>query len=74
MRFKQNLAVVGAGYWGKNLVRNFADIGSLHTVCDNNIDSLNYIKNKLLEEYKAVQLILASEGKYKSTVKRKRSY
>ncbi len=30
----KNVAVVGCGYWGKNLVRNFARIGALHTVCD----------------------------------------
>ena len=28
------IAVVGCGYWGKNLVRNFADLGALHTICD----------------------------------------
>jgi UDP-2-acetamido-3-amino-2,3-dideoxy-glucuronate N-acetyltransferase len=28
------LAVVGAGYWGKNLVRNFANLGALAMVCD----------------------------------------
>jgi UDP-2-acetamido-3-amino-2,3-dideoxy-glucuronate N-acetyltransferase len=28
------VAVVGAGYWGKNLVRNFREIGSLAVVCD----------------------------------------
>lgn len=32
----QNVAVVGNGYWGKNLVRNFFDLGALHTVCDGN--------------------------------------
>src|ERR1039458_7785722 len=31
-----NVAVVGNGYWGKNLVRNFFEIGALHTVCDDN--------------------------------------
>jgi len=30
----RNIAVVGCGYWGKNLVRNFAALGALHTVCD----------------------------------------
>ncbi len=30
------VAVVGMGYWGKNLVRTFHQIGSLHTVCDSN--------------------------------------
>jgi UDP-2-acetamido-3-amino-2,3-dideoxy-glucuronate N-acetyltransferase len=29
-----NIAVVGNGYWGKNLVRNFFELGVLHTVCD----------------------------------------
>ena len=28
------MAVVGAGHWGKNLVRNFAALGALHSVCD----------------------------------------
>ncbi len=30
----KNIAVVGTGYWGKNLVRNFYGLGALHTVCD----------------------------------------
>lgn len=29
-----NVAVVGCGYWGKNLVRNFAQLGALRMVCD----------------------------------------
>jgi UDP-2-acetamido-3-amino-2,3-dideoxy-glucuronate N-acetyltransferase len=29
-----NVAVVGSGYWGKNLVRNFHDLGALAGVCD----------------------------------------
>lgn len=29
-----NIAVVGCGYWGKNLVRNFHQIGALRWVCD----------------------------------------
>ena len=28
------IAVIGAGYWGKNLVRNFHQLGVLRTVCD----------------------------------------
>lgn len=27
-------AVVGSGYWGKNLVRNFHELGSLAAICD----------------------------------------
>jgi UDP-2-acetamido-3-amino-2,3-dideoxy-glucuronate N-acetyltransferase len=29
-----NVAVIGCGYWGKNLVRNFAQLGALTSVCD----------------------------------------
>ena len=31
-----NVAVVGCGYWGKNLVRNFAGLRVLRTICDRN--------------------------------------
>ena len=30
----RNLAVLGCGYWGKNLVRNFRSLGALRMVCD----------------------------------------
>lgn len=33
-RAHPTVAVIGCGYWGKNLVRNFAQLGALHTVCD----------------------------------------
>jgi UDP-2-acetamido-3-amino-2,3-dideoxy-glucuronate N-acetyltransferase len=29
-----NIAVIGCGYWGKNLVRNFAGLRALNTICD----------------------------------------
>jgi UDP-2-acetamido-3-amino-2,3-dideoxy-glucuronate N-acetyltransferase len=29
-----NVAVIGCGYWGKNLVRNFAQLRSLRWICD----------------------------------------
>ena len=28
------IAVVGSGYWGKNLVRNFHELGALFAICD----------------------------------------
>ncbi len=31
---KPFIAVIGSGYWGKNLVRVFSELGALHTVCD----------------------------------------
>ncbi len=33
---RPNMAVVGSGYWGKNLVRNFAELGALAVICDTN--------------------------------------
>ena len=34
------VAVIGAGYWGKNLVRNFHQLGALACVCDARHDVL----------------------------------
>jgi len=41
-----NVAVVGSGYWGKNLVRNFNELGALHTICDSNPETLRCFKEK----------------------------
>ena len=35
-----NLGLLNGGYWGKNLIREFNYLGVLHTICDNNIESL----------------------------------
>lgn len=40
------VAVVGGGYWGKNLVRNFNELGALAVICDSN--------RARLEEYKSL--------------------
>jgi len=37
----RNIAVIGCGYWGKNLVRNFAELGALHTICDTSLQVLS---------------------------------
>jgi len=42
-----NIAVVGAGYWGKNLVRNFYELGVLHTVCD----TVEEVNKRISEQY-----------------------
>ena len=36
----RDLALVGAGYWGKNLARNFNALGALRTLCDLSQDIL----------------------------------
>src|SRR6267143_1268396 len=44
------LAVAGMGYWGKNLVRNFSQLGALSVVCDSNAA----VEETLAREYKHV--------------------
>ena len=34
------VAVIGAGYWGKNLVRNFDSLGVLGAICDSREQTL----------------------------------
>jgi UDP-2-acetamido-3-amino-2,3-dideoxy-glucuronate N-acetyltransferase len=40
------VGVIGAGYWGKNLVRNFHALNALETVCDLSDDVLNRIRHE----------------------------
>ncbi len=35
-----NIGIIGAGYWGKNLVRNFHKLKALSVICDKNKDAL----------------------------------
>lgn len=42
---KIKLAVIGAGYWGKNLVRVFNQLGALHSVCDTDKARLDKLSN-----------------------------
>jgi UDP-2-acetamido-3-amino-2,3-dideoxy-glucuronate N-acetyltransferase len=35
-----NVAVIGSGYWGKNLVRNFGSLGALSVICDSQAETL----------------------------------
>jgi len=48
-----NIAVVGSGYWGKNLVRNFHDLGALVAVCDKDPGVLE----KFQKEYQGISAI-----------------
>jgi UDP-2-acetamido-3-amino-2,3-dideoxy-glucuronate N-acetyltransferase len=42
----KQVAVVGSGYWGKNLVRNFYQLETLKWVCDQNETILRGFKNQ----------------------------
>jgi len=46
------LAVVGSGYWGQNLVRNFHDLHSLVAICDKDESRRHALK----EQYTACQV------------------
>ena len=43
---KKNIAVVGCGYWGKNLVRNYFELGVLSSICDPNHSITTTFANK----------------------------
>ncbi len=45
------IAVVGSGYWGKNLVRNFYQLNTLHTVCDTDTNRLN----QMMKDYPGIK-------------------
>src|ERR1700722_8567060 len=48
---KTKVAVVGVGYWGKNLVRNFYDLGALAALCD----AEESVEAKYKEQYPGVK-------------------
>ena len=48
-----NVAVIGCGLWGKNVVRNFYNLNALNTVCD--LDEEN--RKNLKEQYPDVNII-----------------
>ncbi|MBF0612078.1 MAG: Gfo/Idh/MocA family oxidoreductase [Magnetococcales bacterium] len=46
------VAVIGAGYWGKNLIRNFSQLGALGCI----VDSSPVIQERMTQEYPGVKL------------------
>jgi UDP-2-acetamido-3-amino-2,3-dideoxy-glucuronate N-acetyltransferase len=40
MENQKQIAVVGSGFWGKNLVRNYHALGVLRAICDSNPEQL----------------------------------
>jgi UDP-2-acetamido-3-amino-2,3-dideoxy-glucuronate N-acetyltransferase len=51
----ENIAVIGSGYWGKNLVRNFHALGALRLICDKNETVLAGFR----DQYPGVETCLA---------------
>jgi predicted dehydrogenase len=66
---KKNIAVVGCGHWGKNLIRNFSDLGSLAAVCDpialvaqryaDHFSAKNYSFSEILNDLSIEGVVLA---------------
>lgn len=48
----QRIAVIGCGVWGRNIVRNFYNLGVLEIVCDIDEDNLQ----KVTEQYPGVKI------------------
>ena len=59
---KKNIAVIGCGYWGKNLVRNFYELNSLYAICD--------VDRKRLKSFKEKHPDLVVYNDYKTLLKK----
>jgi len=51
----KGIAVIGSGYWGKDLVRNYHQLGVLKLICDKNETILGNFR----EQYPDVETCLA---------------
>ncbi|HLI95323.1 MAG TPA: Gfo/Idh/MocA family oxidoreductase [Candidatus Baltobacteraceae bacterium] len=45
MRRSPRIGVIGAGYWGANLIRNCSRLGVLAAVCDSDLHALNEVRS-----------------------------
>lgn len=50
-----SVAVVGTGYWGKNLVRNYYNLGALKLICDKN----EILLDNFRKQYPDIEICLA---------------
>lgn len=57
MKQKKDLALIGIGYWGKNLARNFHKQQVLRTICDKNLANLDRHRS----EYPEVNFVTSFE-------------
>ena len=59
-----DLALIGGGYWGKNLARNFLTLNALHTICDSRQETLESYGNEYIAVAKSNSYdeVLANES------------
>ncbi len=46
IKSQKRIAIIGTGYWGKNLVRNFAELKTLKAICDTDPEQLKILQNE----------------------------
>jgi UDP-2-acetamido-3-amino-2,3-dideoxy-glucuronate N-acetyltransferase len=56
------IGVIGAGYWGKNLLRNFEQLGSLYAICDQDCANPNFAAYKDQERFTSYSDLLRDEN------------
>ncbi|KAF0116756.1 MAG: 2 3 4 5-tetrahydropyridine-2 6-dicarboxylate N-acetyltransferase [Rhodospirillaceae bacterium] len=57
-----NVAVIGCGYWGRHLVRNFAELGALGGICDPALDRAGVLSARFGAPVRAYTEILADSS------------
>lgn len=55
------LAVIGCGYWGKNLVRNFSELGVLACICDPDVEAAKKVSKEFNVDIKSFEKILSDD-------------
>lgn len=58
---EKNIAVIGCGHWGKNLVRNYHELGALAAICDYSDDVAQEFSNQYKVPALSVDEIIASQ-------------
>ena len=61
MSFNLQIAVIGCGHWGKNLVRNFSELGVLRYVSDINFNQTEKIAKQYSVKVKTLAEILKAD-------------
>ena len=63
MNNSPKIALIGLGYWGKNLARNLYDLKVLNGICDNNLDNLDKYKSiyKDINYFSSIEELLNSD-------------
>jgi UDP-2-acetamido-3-amino-2,3-dideoxy-glucuronate N-acetyltransferase len=56
-----NVAIIGCGYWGKNLVRNFHKLKSLYAICDDNPETAESMSKQFHIPYLTFDEILQNK-------------